>query len=70
MRKEGEIYEYREKDRCRVPVLVRRLFAIAAIKMIFIDIPKGKKSQEEAVYVGRGEYDPANDGKQSLSAVR
>ncbi|MFR4550883.1 MAG: TMEM43 family protein [Clostridiaceae bacterium] len=38
-------------------------FAIAAIKMIFIDIPKGKKSQEEAVYVGRGEYDPANDGK-------
>lgn len=38
-------------------------FAIATIKMIFIDMPKGRKSQNEAVYVGRGAYDPANDGK-------
>ena len=61
--KGGRVYGYHKKDRCHNPVCVWRLFAIATIKMIFIDMPKGRKSQNEAVYVGRGAYDPANDGK-------
>lgn len=45
-------------------------FAIATIKMIFIDMPKGRKSQNEAVYVGRGHMIRQMTEKQSLSAVR
>ena len=61
--KEGESMGTIKKIGAIILFVFGGFFAIATIKMIFIDMPKGRKSQNEAVYVGRGAYDPANDGK-------
>ena len=44
-------------------LVIGLFFAVSSLKMIFVDTPKMKSALKDAVYVGQGAINDANDGK-------
>ena len=44
-------------------LVIGLFFAVSSLKMIFVDTPKMKSALKDAVYVGQGAMNDANDGK-------
>ena len=44
-------------------LVIGLFFAVSSLKMIFVDTPKMKSALKDAVYVGQGAINEANDGK-------
>ena len=44
-------------------IIIGLFFSVSSLKMIFVDTPKMKSALKDAVYVGQGAINDANDGK-------
>ena len=44
-------------------IIIGLFFSVSSLKMIFVDTPKMKSALKDAVYVGQGAINEANDGK-------